>query len=587
MASDYSNLVNAMLAFVENARNQGPSAMQAVQQMKTLLSKHLNTNNYNYLRTVFFPEKSKGARYPNRFPVTSNTYSTKTSLTLQSSPTGEVGILIRPNVTLPFNSFVYWFKDAQFMQWGQGYPFSLASTYVGPTIEGPGNEFTLPQNRGTTTQYSPKIYFDRSRLIGCSATLSGVTPANALYIGGVSYDTPINELVPGLNTDDVSKFINTSSFYIDESYVLAKDMAVLRHLTLPNDWYNVAGRGAATHPEEFAARTVRELLTNAEASGGGGVRSFRQMIQNIVIAQANLNAEPFSILESFSFGLWRVNKTTESVIRDIERSAKTRNPTTYELMQRLLKIVVFTKFGYFTLGTELDTPDNYARTYNSIFVDDTADAAKAAEFERVKQIFLRRVADLAAKWSYAHSEMLAKLLKDTLGTTQGFISGEAFPNGGLNYLRVKEFCQYYHETKGPEGIRVVYIPDKEPTWNNDSDENLMFIGATGFPPNAKVTLQINRHFEGVPNTSIKELFPGRKELPDLKSIDMVSNIFTLFPQLIQIPANKVDEYYNTMKAEFKWFDMVIYERGGVMEIERPLPTNRRTTGNLGDQPLAL
>jgi len=31
-----------------------------------------------------------------------------------------------------------------------------------------------------------------------------------------------------------------------------------------------------------------------------------------------------------------------------------------------------------------------------------------------------------------------------------------------------------------------------------------------------------------------------------------------------------------MKTQFKWFDLILYERGGVMEIERPLAITDKT-----------
>jgi hypothetical protein len=63
--------------------------------MKTFLSKHLKRINYSYLRSVLFPEFSKGARFPTKFHVTSNTYQVRSTFTLKINEPS-IGILFDP-----------------------------------------------------------------------------------------------------------------------------------------------------------------------------------------------------------------------------------------------------------------------------------------------------------------------------------------------------------------------------------------------------------------------------------------------------------------------------------------------------------
>jgi hypothetical protein len=574
---DYDRLVGAMMAFVEQARDRGTPAMEAVNKMKSLLQRHLRQNNYNYLRTVFFPEFSKGARYPNRFPVSSNTFTMKESFVLPASATGVFGCVIKPNALTSNSAFLYLFNNADSTNWGKGLPFSASGQYIGlEEVAGFSREL---DNNATK---SPRLYFEKSRLIGCSVLVNPVTPVNGLYIGGVSYETPINEISSQNSEEQIGILTRNTSYFLQESYSHALEMQVLASAKDAAFYADVANNTRAKFPNEWQWKDITDAIRDRIIiHGAGGAvtgATFQGILQGLIGQQVTIKApvETTNFLQRLFWG--RQFRSEESVMREIENSVKREPPTRFELLVRLLRIAKMNKIGF---GTEPDYRDTIGDAAVARVRGEDAgnQAANTAQFTNMANTALATlqsvVNDYAKRWTFSHAENLARIAKDITASFKTLVDAESFPGNVLNYNTVKDICQYYHESKGMDGIRMVYIPNKEPTWTGDYDGDTMYIGAQGFAPGAKLQISIVRHFEGIGNPGVREIFPGKKELPDLQSIDMVNNIFTLYPNLIHIPAARVEEYYRAMKSQFKWFDMVIYERGGVMEIERPLSIPNR------------
>lgn len=586
MGDNYDRLVSAMMAFADNARDRGSPAMEAMNKMKTLLQKHLRQNNYSYLRTVFFPEFSKGARYPNRFPVNSNTFSTKHSFVLPASKNGVFATVIKPGVTAPNTAFLYLFNKADTSNWGTGLPFSTGGQYVGKEEV---SDFSRELDSNVLT--SPRLYFEKVRMIGCSVIVNAVTPCNALYIGGVSYETPIGEMQATGAATSLEDSIKNSSYFLYEAYAHALEMRVLSSVKSPG-WFPVGvvpadqlfgndrDPNSETHtrekyPYEHLAREVWNKLYAIivrHAAPSVANMSFKSIVQKCIQEEVVGAAQVApSWWRRLFFGTERKNE--DSIIREVELNVKTEIPTIFELLIRILKVCKMGNFGFPTAAApntfDSEEANNTVRGDIAANEAETVARYKDMAHKTLSALYIK-ITDYEKRWTFAHAESLAKTMKDVTAGFKHSIHSSQFPGSTMNYMKVKDSCQYYHETKGVDGIRVVYIPNKDPVWTGDYDNDTIYICAQGLSEKAKVQISVVRHFEGIGNPGVRELFPGRKELPDLQSIDMVSNIFTLYPNLIHIPASRVEEYYRAMKSQFKWFDLVLYERGGVMEVERPL-----------------
>lgn len=551
--AEYDRIINALMGFADSARNSGPSAMEAINQMKVLLQRHLKQNNYHYLRTVFFPEFSKGARYPNKFPVVSNTFSIKSSMILPVSDAGVFGSIIKPHVLAPSSVCVYNFHKAKANDWGVGIPFNYNGNYLGKDATE-----NFIQSKDSLIANSPRIYFERSRLIGCSVIINSTVPTNGIWIGGVSYDTPLNDIIPGTSPEERDSQVLTGSFFLSESYALANELQAMSTKMSIQGVPGVVGEWD----------TVRGLIVTAATANGTFFDAIKQALREVIPEIASDSY--FSSITN----LFRGSKSTDVFMRDIERVIKGKIPTTSEFLIRALKMTVYKRIGYVNGGVNTGIT-SFNSTGAAAQTELGGNATLAAVVTGALNELQKVLDETSKKWSIGHSDALAKIMREVSGGFSENITSDSFPGGSVSYHRVKESCQYYHEAKGMDGIRVVYVPNKEPAWNTETDQDVIFIGGQGLAPNSSVQLQIIRHFEGIGTSAVKELFPGRKELPDQKAIDITMNVFTLYPQLIQISPNRVEEYYRTMKSQFKWFDMIIYERGGVMEVERPLSLPNR------------
>lgn len=68
-------------------------------KMRTMLAKHIKHINYAYVRSVFFPEFTKGARYPSKFPILSNTFRVKSTFTIKvGDAANNFGLIVNPKM---------------------------------------------------------------------------------------------------------------------------------------------------------------------------------------------------------------------------------------------------------------------------------------------------------------------------------------------------------------------------------------------------------------------------------------------------------------------------------------------------------
>jgi hypothetical protein len=105
------------------------------------------------------------------------------------------------------STFLYLFDQATTADWGKGTPFTSQVQYIGTE-----NVARYPKTIDSNMMKSPRLYFEKARLIGCSVHINSVNPTNVLYIGGVLYETPINRIAPPTNQATIDELTQNFVF---------------------------------------------------------------------------------------------------------------------------------------------------------------------------------------------------------------------------------------------------------------------------------------------------------------------------------------------------------------------------------------
>lgn len=550
MGDPYAKLYTALQGFVERgvADDKG-DAYKAINNMKSMLQRQLKRINYNYMRSVFFPEFTKGARYPAKFPVTSNVFTVKNTLTFvvpgggapvadggQGVQAGNFGLILMPHIVSNTQAALYHFSAITQDSWGEGTPL----LYNGKSILNTATDNSI-------YGASAGMYFQKHRLIGCSVIANTMNHSSGIWRTGVEYDIDTNKVMRTERVEERNLSVNYMGYFARESYEL----------------YNALS-SRATFTAAIRANIIGRRVGGAEATIA--TVSMATIVSAVLGGAINTLADQVTQRKSWTGRIKAMFISTprDEIAKEILAEYRTGVQNSYASYVKLAQIL-----SDFNVSV-VSAADGLKRGFNN--GDD--DIPGIAETERINleatMVEVNLALDrIASRWTQTHAETLARMTKEMTGVVSNKMNSINYPNGPLNFQRIQE-THYNHDSRGSEGIRSVFIPNREPSWEAAPVSDIMLIGAQGLTPGAIVTVQITRHFEGVTIPGIKDLFPGEKELPDEKVIRLVSSVFTLYPQILEIPPLRLQEYYNNMKRSFKWFDMLISERGGMMEIERPL-----------------
>lgn len=546
MGDPYNKLYSALSNFLERGVSEDKGeALTAINNMKSMLQQQLKRINYNYMRSVFFPEFTKGARYPAKFPVTSNVFTVKSTITYSVQANGHFGMILLPHIVSNTQAAMYHFPAITGESWGEGTPL----LYNGKTIS----------NAAVDNSFfgaSAEMYFQKYRLIGCSAIANTMNHSSGIWRAGVEYEINTDKVMRAENEEDRNIGVNYMGYFARESYELYNALTS-RATFITAIQNNLNAKNV----------TVGQVTTPASIQDN----SMAVVVSEVVGAALNNLADQIDQRKTWSDKLKSLFKSTprEELAKEILAEYRTGIQNSYASYVKLAQILA--DFNVSTVSTIGGVKRGFNNDDAGVVAPTAVDRVNVTQTIANITLALNRI---ASRWTQTHAETLSRMTKEMTGVVSNNMNSINYPNGPLNFQRIQE-THYNHDSRGSEGIRAVYVPNKEPTWESDPVQDIMLIGAQGLTPGAVVTVQVTRHFEGVCVPGIKDLFPGEKELPDEKVIRLVSSVFTLYPQILQIPPLRLQEYYNNMKRSFKWFDMLISEKGGIMEIERPvsLPNN--------------
>lgn len=550
MGDPYGKIYKALESFTQKGSTPESKAktMEAIDKMKSLLAKQLKRINYAYLRSVFFPEFTKGGRFPTKFPQTTNTYSVRSTFTVKLN-SNSFGLMVNPFVVSNSIPAIYVFNSSSCSldTWGDGKPMLYNGKPSGQDVINP-----------SINTVSSEFYFTKSRLIGASVIVQPVNYTGGVFRGACEYDVSLSpsalneaEVIKDVKTQEA--FTNFFSGYSFDLYralkktepfleKLKEELAKLNSTTYELDALlrTVAGSIAFLTVEEYENNRSLTLTENAP-----GI--FTRMYQYI-----------------------RGKKDDRT---QLEKGKTPKNDTFhYVILGRALAQMGWKPYSTTTKKTGVLVKLSAFKTDNStvsgeIQVDKSIDEAK------------RYLNLLSTRWGVNHAESISRLTRELTGSAAVNLSSTNFPGGVLNFERLSE-CHYFHDNKASEGVRVIWVPNKEPEWSDVATDikDMLLIGGEGLSTNTLVTISIVRHFEGVTVPGLKDIFPGVKEFPDERVVRLVSAVHTLYPQILDVPVPNLADTYQKMKKTFKWFDLIVSDRGGYMEMTQELPIS---TDNLG------
>lgn len=140
---------------------------------------------------------------------------------------------------------------------------------------------------------------------------------------------------------------------------------------------------------------------------------------------------------------------------------------------------------------------------------------------------------------------------------------------GQNNVDVVEDGYYVQRNRTGEGVRAIWVPRDQrdqdfmdTTTGGDFSQAIMIYGAS-LPTegSAKFRVDIERHFEGIPNQTIRDYVELRKATYSNKTLDILGQLHEKMPQLMTIKPNQVHEMHEIAKNKLGVMDMVIGQYG--------------------------
>lgn len=131
---------------------------------------------------------------------------------------------------------------------------------------------------------------------------------------------------------------------------------------------------------------------------------------------------------------------------------------------------------------------------------------------------------------------------------------------------------YVQRSKTSEGLRLIWFPrdnrDEEfyrATDTEHAENTGICIYGTALPTSAgnKIRVDIERHFEGIPNSTIRDYVEVAKAIPNEKTLEVISEIHSKMPQIMNVKPNQLGEVMSQVQGKLGIMDQIL---GGIKNI---------------------
>ena len=190
---------------LKNALSGDKINMSSIKRDIEELSTFNKVNNYNYLRNLMCPERSRGSKLPSQIPVPSCSFQMKNSITLTTNSSGNLAFFMNPfflaNDTVIGTPSVIPGVDADGDRWFTGFASSAWVNRNNSLNGTSANSSWDPVNLGQTL---PPVY-DQYRVVSASLSVKYIGRLDAVQgeVGGAIFCEDINTF-GGQNATDAA-----------------------------------------------------------------------------------------------------------------------------------------------------------------------------------------------------------------------------------------------------------------------------------------------------------------------------------------------------------------------------------------------
>ncbi|MFM7088408.1 MAG: hypothetical protein ACKOW9_02670 [Candidatus Paceibacterota bacterium] len=492
-----------------------------LEAFRQVLSEENKRKSYKFVRTMLFPEFSKGARYPGRFQSPSGIYNLFSEFLVTTTPNNCLGLMIRPHAGIN-EGLLYNFAGATMQNWGQG----VSQKSYNTESESP----SVP----------PETFFRSHRLIGCSVTVEGISEeASGILKSGVEYDVSESFYKSAIGDNRTMASLMLSNAV--QQTALYKLGTYLRKLF--KDRYGEA-RFNNTRFGSITVEFVRTGALDAVYTGDNYPIITAAQILGLVPAQFDVRgagAAPASIYRSILD-----SDSTDPPVQMAMKAWRTwwKAPITGDIGTRLIHNLLYQSM----VGSNWPVPSIPRNNFAGL-------AGEELDF-LLQNIGM--VMGALSEVSENSIEFQARLAMRNATSTLNNIDSETVSSPPLNFGRM-QLLSYRQETYYDMGIRMVYVPQNPDIKYDRFPMDLMYIGGIALPRAAPIRIRIVRHFEGLAYNGIGKLFSIASESENEEALTQINMIIKKYPGILKIPPKELKAVYEKCKKSFKWIDLSIKE----------------------------
>jgi hypothetical protein len=516
------SLDNAIGEVVIDSR-RNPKAAEKLNYAVKKIRKELGSRSYKWMRSVLFPEFSKGARYPGRFSIESGVYTLSTEYTIKTPESQYFGVCVKPHANNVTDPLVYNFPNSTSEDWGTGYSINP----YGSSEENP--------------LFPPELFFSNSRLVSCAVHVECISQETSGKIkGGIEYDCNPEFYSPGIDVQRKiaymlhSACVETSIYYVAKAAVTA----VLQEPAMRN-------ATAAQRDLRIGEMAFAMCLLPGEAALDFNTL---QLLYNGLMPTGNMSAQsiipdviPDSEMNLFDRAMkyWRT-WYNNSIVQNL-RDRHIFKTTVLKLMYQMRAgndwpMVRSANLGVTEQNLKLHLGSMLFPYYENVTSDYVAFKARSA--------------------------------MRNYGSVFKTLDSSMIRGGPMKYMRLN-MLSYKQENDFDEGIRVVYVPKRiEESSYDNSPSDVIFIGGLQVPKLAALRIKVIRHFEGQVYPGMRQLYPVFEEPEDEEAVKTIIGLLKKFPEILKIKLRNLSGAYRMVKDKFKWADLALREDGSGFEVIR-------------------
>lgn len=484
-------------ALISESRSSAAVSEKMNRVMKKIKQEQ-KTKNYKLMRCMLFPEYSKGARFPNEFSLESGVYSIKSEYTVRvNSVTRAFGLAVNPHALGVTQHPMYFFKDATMEDW-------MSGVNINPYSSNENNPL-----------FPPEVFFQRSRLIGCSVTVSCISQeVSGRLKGGIEYDYSDEFMSnPGTLYNTLLDMVKHAVFDTLSYFIASKYSNKLKK----SDTEEIS---RTEYPEEDKGQSGSSERRPVSKSGYS--RTTTSVLDGI--QRTGDEDDAVKILHSY-----------------VERHAD--RLTEHNIHEKAMKIW-------------RDWYRNSSIEDNSAFITNFHESLKSLSIDP-DEYLLTMLNNSTPDFVEYKARLAMRLNVNTLSV----LDSDSFRGGSLNYNRL-QMLSYRNEVPFDEGIRVVYVPKDIMGISFDrTPKDLILIGGMQLPSDCALRINLIRHFEGIPYKGMNVIYPVLEQPEDTKTVKLISMIVRKNPDILRVPPRNVPMFYKSIKSRFKWVDITLREDG--------------------------